>query len=90
CLLLEPSVDDNMTVGQSLSKHSTLGVDQIDHQFLGADNGSSPLVYSVPGPIDKVPVLQVQHQVSNRFRIPLVELEGDSSSLQETLQESFE
>ncbi|GJS93840.1 hypothetical protein Tco_0800808 [Tanacetum coccineum] len=29
-------------------RHSTLGADQIDHQFLGVDNGSSPLVYSIP------------------------------------------
>ncbi|GJR37374.1 hypothetical protein Tco_1213058 [Tanacetum coccineum] len=39
--------------------------------------------------IDKVPVLQVQHQVSNRFGIPLVESEGDPASLQEILQENF-
>ncbi|GJS08647.1 hypothetical protein Tco_0365443 [Tanacetum coccineum] len=34
---------------QSSSRHSTLGVDRIGHQFLGEDNGSSPLIYSVPG-----------------------------------------
>nr|GEX40139.1 reverse transcriptase domain-containing protein [Tanacetum cinerariifolium] len=32
------------------------------------------------GPIDKVLVLQVQHQVSNRFGIPLVESVGDPTS----------
>nr|GEZ22162.1 hypothetical protein [Tanacetum cinerariifolium] len=41
-------------------------------------------------PIDKVPVLQVQHQVSNRFGIPLVESEGDPKNAQEILQEDFE
>ncbi|GKF12751.1 hypothetical protein Tco_0050677 [Tanacetum coccineum] len=33
----------------SSSRHSTLGADQINHQFLGADNGSLPLVYSILG-----------------------------------------
>ncbi|GKF71353.1 hypothetical protein Tco_0207467, partial [Tanacetum coccineum] len=69
---------------------TTLEADQIDHQFLEVDNGSSPLVYSIPvalttlsfrkAPIDKVPVLQVQHQVPNQFETPLVELEEDPTS----------
>ncbi|GKG22548.1 hypothetical protein Tco_0387851, partial [Tanacetum coccineum] len=41
-------------------------------------------------PIDKVPVLQVQHQVPNQFQILLVESEEDPASLQEILQESLE
>ncbi|GJX46796.1 hypothetical protein Tco_0271986 [Tanacetum coccineum] len=40
CLLLEPSIGDNLILSQSSSRHSTLGADQIGHQFLGADNGS--------------------------------------------------
>ncbi|GJR88277.1 hypothetical protein Tco_0212288 [Tanacetum coccineum] len=48
CLLLEPSIGDNQTLGRSLSRHSTLEVDQISHQFLVVDNGSSPLVCLVP------------------------------------------
>ncbi|GJV91761.1 hypothetical protein Tco_1539574 [Tanacetum coccineum] len=43
CLLLEPSVGDNLTLGRSSSRHSTLEADQINHQFLGVDNvRSSP------------------------------------------------
>ncbi|GKG30247.1 hypothetical protein Tco_0420145, partial [Tanacetum coccineum] len=55
------------------------------HQSLGADNGSSLLIYSIPvlsvaqitlssrkAPIVKVPVLQVQHQVPNQFETPQV------------------
>nr|GEV54772.1 hypothetical protein [Tanacetum cinerariifolium] len=41
------------------------------------------------GPIDKVLMLQVQHQVSNRFGIPLVESEGDSTSPHGILQENL-
>nr|GEY52924.1 putative reverse transcriptase domain-containing protein [Tanacetum cinerariifolium] len=37
------------------------------------------------GPIDKVPVLQVHHQVSNRFGILLVESEGDPANPKEKL-----
>ncbi|GJZ66404.1 hypothetical protein Tco_0623100 [Tanacetum coccineum] len=40
-------------------------------------------------PIDKVPVLQVQHQVPNQFETPLVESEEDPASPQEILQESL-
>ncbi|GKF42479.1 hypothetical protein Tco_0125821, partial [Tanacetum coccineum] len=39
--------------------------------------------------IDKVPVLQVWHWVSNRFEIPLVESEGDSASPLGILQENL-
>ncbi|GJY81009.1 hypothetical protein Tco_0493760 [Tanacetum coccineum] len=41
-------------------------------------------------PIDKVPVLQVQHQVPNQFETPLVESEEDPASPQEILRESLE
>ncbi|GJR48793.1 hypothetical protein Tco_1316896 [Tanacetum coccineum] len=44
----KPSCVDNLTLGRSLSRHSTLEVDQINHQFLGADNGSSPLACLIP------------------------------------------
>ncbi|GKF51014.1 hypothetical protein Tco_0147481, partial [Tanacetum coccineum] len=47
-LLSEPSVGDNPILGRSSSRHSTLEADQINHQFLGADNSSSLLVYSIP------------------------------------------
>ncbi|GJR14866.1 hypothetical protein Tco_0797518 [Tanacetum coccineum] len=40
-------------------------------------------------PIDKVPWLRVQHQVSNRFEIPLVELEEDPASPQGIHQENI-
>ncbi|GJX69156.1 hypothetical protein Tco_0304883 [Tanacetum coccineum] len=40
-------------------------------------------------PIDKVLVLQVQHQVPNRFGIPLVESVKDPENLQEILQENL-
>ncbi|GJY26518.1 hypothetical protein Tco_0401244 [Tanacetum coccineum] len=40
-------------------------------------------------PIDKVPVLQVRHHVSNRFEIPLVESEGDPASPLGILQENL-
>ncbi|GJY72306.1 hypothetical protein Tco_0476009 [Tanacetum coccineum] len=46
--LLEPSFGGNPTLSRSSSRHSTLEADQINHQFLGADNGSSPSVYSIP------------------------------------------
>ncbi|GJS36403.1 hypothetical protein Tco_0534785 [Tanacetum coccineum] len=101
--VLEPSIGDILTLGRFSSRHSTLGVDQINHQFLGADNGSSTLVYLIPAlsvgqiilsfqkaPIDKVPVPQVQHQVPYQFKTPLVESEEDPASLQEILQESIE
>ncbi|GJS93314.1 hypothetical protein Tco_0800282 [Tanacetum coccineum] len=45
CILLEPSIGDNLTLGRSLSRHSTLEVDRISHQFSVADNGSSPSYY---------------------------------------------
>ncbi|GJZ14196.1 hypothetical protein Tco_0549426 [Tanacetum coccineum] len=64
---------------ESSSRHSTLEVDRINHQFLEAGNGSSPLAYLILVPavdpiilssrtelIDKMPVLQVQHQVHPR------------------------
>ncbi|GKG20698.1 hypothetical protein Tco_0380499, partial [Tanacetum coccineum] len=42
-------VGDNLTLGRSSSRHSTLEADQIDHQFLeGVDNGSSPSACSIP------------------------------------------
>ncbi|GKG18246.1 hypothetical protein Tco_0372544, partial [Tanacetum coccineum] len=41
-------------------------------------------------PIDKAPDLRVQHQVPNRFGIPLVESEEDLASPQERLQENLE
>ncbi|GJT10358.1 DNA repair helicase XPB1-like protein [Tanacetum coccineum] len=44
CLPLEPSIGDNLTLGRSSSRHSTLEVGQISHQFLVADNGSSPFI----------------------------------------------
>ncbi|GJY07645.1 hypothetical protein Tco_0374699 [Tanacetum coccineum] len=46
--------------------------------------------FDTTGPIDKVPVLQVQHQVSNRSDIPLVESEKDTESPKEILQENLE
>ncbi|GJX66866.1 hypothetical protein Tco_0302593 [Tanacetum coccineum] len=84
------AVGDNPTLGQSSNRYSTLEADQINHQFLGVVNGSSPLVYSIPDSrfvpttlsfqkvsIDKVPVPQMQHQVSDRIEIPLIESEED-------------
>nr|GEW94149.1 retrovirus-related Pol polyprotein from transposon TNT 1-94 [Tanacetum cinerariifolium] len=75
CLLHEPLVDDNSISGRSLSRHSTLEVDRTNHQFLEADNGSSPSAYLIPVDpiilssltelIDKVPVLQAQHQAGS-------------------------
>ncbi|GKF17181.1 hypothetical protein Tco_0062099 [Tanacetum coccineum] len=69
CLLHKLSVGDNPTSGRSLSRYSTLEVNRINHQSLEADNGSSPLAYSIPVDpiilssrmelIDRVPVLQV-------------------------------
>ncbi|GJY49375.1 hypothetical protein Tco_0439331 [Tanacetum coccineum] len=104
CLLLEPSVGDNLTLGRSLSRHSTLEAEQINHQFWGVDNGSSLSVCLIPDSsmhiqddpsflltkqdgtlIDKVPVLQVHHQVPNQFETPLVESEEDPASPQEIL-----
>ncbi|GKG46141.1 hypothetical protein Tco_0498587, partial [Tanacetum coccineum] len=40
-------------------------------------------------PIDKVAMLQVQHQVSDRFKIPLVESEEDLASPQGIHQENL-
>nr|GEW11538.1 reverse transcriptase domain-containing protein [Tanacetum cinerariifolium] len=40
--------------------------------------------------VDRVPVLPVQHQVLNQFKIPLVESKEDLASPQEILQENFE
>ncbi|GJY43529.1 hypothetical protein Tco_0431742 [Tanacetum coccineum] len=40
-------------------------------------------------PIDKVPVLQVQHQVPNQFETPLVESEEDPASPQGIHQENL-
>ncbi|GKF24497.1 hypothetical protein Tco_0076819, partial [Tanacetum coccineum] len=83
-------VGDNPTLGRSSSRHSTLGADQIIHQFLGADNGSSPLVYSIPGPVDRVPVLLAQHQVLNGSDNSLGGLVGYPASPREIPQESLE
>nr|GFC48086.1 hypothetical protein [Tanacetum cinerariifolium] len=41
-------------------------------------------------PVDKVPVLQVQHQVLNQFKIPLVKSEEDPASPREIPWENFE
>nr|GEU85873.1 retrovirus-related Pol polyprotein from transposon TNT 1-94 [Tanacetum cinerariifolium] len=86
--------------GQSLSKHSILEVDRTSRQSLEADNGSSPLAYSIPvgltipssqmGLIDRAPVPQVRHQVLNRFETPLGGLVGYSASPQEKPRESLE
>nr|GEW97522.1 putative reverse transcriptase domain-containing protein [Tanacetum cinerariifolium] len=83
CLLHEPLVDDTPISCRSSSRHSTFEVDRTNHQSLAADNGSSLLAYLIPVDpailssrtklIDKVLVPQVQHQVSNRFGIPLGE-----------------
>ncbi|GJU86624.1 hypothetical protein Tco_1294170 [Tanacetum coccineum] len=92
---------DNPIVSLSSNKHWILVVDQINHQSLGEDNDSSPSAYSIPGIapktlsfqkelIDRVLVLQVQHQASNRFEIPLVESVEDPTNLQEILQENLE
>ncbi|GJY23025.1 hypothetical protein Tco_0396683 [Tanacetum coccineum] len=40
-------------------------------------------------PIDKAPELRGQHQVPNRFGIPLVKSEEDPTSPQERLQENL-
>ncbi|GJV75320.1 hypothetical protein Tco_1506904 [Tanacetum coccineum] len=48
CLLIEPSVGDNLTLGRSSSRHSTLKADQINHQLWGVDNGSSLSVCLIP------------------------------------------
>nr|GEW18905.1 putative reverse transcriptase domain-containing protein [Tanacetum cinerariifolium] len=48
CLLHEPSTDDNPISGRSSSRHSTFKVDRINHQFLEANNGSSPLASLIP------------------------------------------
>ncbi|GKB08096.1 hypothetical protein Tco_0836380 [Tanacetum coccineum] len=98
--LSEPSVDDNLTLGRFSSRHSTLEVGQINHQFLGADNGSSPLVYLITQitlssseganrlrcPVLQVLALRYQHQ----FGITLVEFGGRPESSEENLQESLE
>ncbi|GJX48911.1 hypothetical protein Tco_0275756 [Tanacetum coccineum] len=46
---MNPLVDDNPSSGRPSTKHSILEVDQTNHHFLEADNGSSPLAYSIPG-----------------------------------------
>ncbi|GJU89335.1 hypothetical protein Tco_1301758 [Tanacetum coccineum] len=38
----------NLSLGRFRGKHSTIGVDKLIIQFLGAVNGSYPLVYSIP------------------------------------------
>nr|GEZ29886.1 putative reverse transcriptase domain-containing protein [Tanacetum cinerariifolium] len=48
CTRVNGPVGDNLTLGRSSSRHSTLKADQIDHQFWEVDNGSSPLAYSIP------------------------------------------
>nr|GFA57353.1 reverse transcriptase domain-containing protein [Tanacetum cinerariifolium] len=65
CLLHEPSVDDNLISGRSSSRHSTLEVDRTSHQFLEANNGSSPLAYLILG---AAPGIKLS------FKISLVEL----------------
>nr|GEX98943.1 nodal modulator 1 [Tanacetum cinerariifolium] len=99
-LLHQPLVDDNPTSGQSSNKHLTLEVGRTNHQSLEADNGSSPLAYSIlvdPTILsyrtvltDKVPVLQVQHQILDRFEISLGGLVRYPESPREILQESLE
>ncbi|GKC29787.1 hypothetical protein Tco_1037081 [Tanacetum coccineum] len=56
-----------------------------------SDSSFSCSVPRVPrkAPMDKVPVLQAQHQVPNQFETPLVESEEDPASPQEILQESL-
>ncbi|GJU59243.1 hypothetical protein Tco_1237009 [Tanacetum coccineum] len=50
----------------------------------------APITLSfLKAPIDKVPVLQVQHQVPNQFETPLIKSEEDPTSPQEILQESL-
>nr|GFC63358.1 hypothetical protein [Tanacetum cinerariifolium] len=49
-----------------------------------------PTLSSQKMPVDKVPVLPEQHQVLNRFEIPLVELEEDLAIPQEIPRENFE
>ncbi|GKF17246.1 hypothetical protein Tco_0062164 [Tanacetum coccineum] len=87
--------DDNPTVSLFSNKHWILVVDQTNHQSLGEDNDSSSLAYSIPDIlevvlttlsfqkelIDRVLVLQVHHQASNRFGIPLVESVEDLVNL---------
>nr|GEZ57304.1 putative reverse transcriptase domain-containing protein [Tanacetum cinerariifolium] len=100
CLLHKLSVDNNPIVGRSSSRHPTLEVDRINRQFLEADNGYSLLAYLIPVDptilssrmklYDKAPVLQVQHQVSNQYEIPLVGLVEYPASLREMLWESLE
>ncbi|GJV79213.1 retrotransposon protein, putative, ty1-copia subclass [Tanacetum coccineum] len=99
CLLHELAVDDNPTSGRSSSRRSTLDVDRISHQFLEVDNGSLQLAYLIhvaptilssrTDLTDKVPVLQVQHQVPNQFEIPLVGLVECSASLWGKLRASL-
>ncbi|GJV76401.1 hypothetical protein Tco_1507985 [Tanacetum coccineum] len=48
CLLLEPSVGDNLTLGRSSSRHSTLEADQINHLFWVRGFGSSLSVCLFP------------------------------------------
>ncbi|GJS65910.1 hypothetical protein Tco_0680474 [Tanacetum coccineum] len=55
CLLHEPPVDDSPTSGRSSSKHSTLEVDRTNHKLSGADNGSSPSAYLIPGESSLIP-----------------------------------
>ncbi|GJU99413.1 hypothetical protein Tco_1328684 [Tanacetum coccineum] len=65
--------------------HSTLGADQIDHQFLEADNGSSPLIYSIPDnsfirrrQLDKVPELPgAQAPGTKSIESPLLRVEEE-------------
>nr|GEZ88566.1 hypothetical protein [Tanacetum cinerariifolium] len=57
CLPLEPLTDDNPTSSQSWNRHSTLEVDRI---------ALSAVLTSLSfrkAPVDKVPVLRVQHQL---------------------------
>ncbi|GKF98752.1 hypothetical protein Tco_0297535, partial [Tanacetum coccineum] len=56
----------------------------IDQNIINKDNYEF-----VQAPIDKVPVLHVQHQVPNQFETPLVESEEDPASPQEILRESL-
>nr|GEW69230.1 hypothetical protein [Tanacetum cinerariifolium] len=81
---------------------STLRVDQLSHQFLEADNGSSPLAYSIldnrctsgmihPSSGQTRPELpRVHHQVPNQLEITLVGLVECPTSPREKLQKGLE
>nr|GEV06192.1 ribonuclease H-like domain-containing protein [Tanacetum cinerariifolium] len=78
CLLHEPLDDDNLTLGRSSNRHSTL---ENDPSFFLTNKTGAP-----QEPIDKALVLQVQHQVLHRFEIPLVRLVEYPTSPREILR----